>query len=117
MLTTGALRPVLDVSGLAPGRHVKELQLVLDNKYIVGETVISFTISSENSDGDEPDASAGSDNGEEDSSGQNEDNPGNEPDKDTDTDTDDSQEPDANQRADTDERAAEPDEETGSEEE
>ncbi len=116
-LTTGALRPVLDVSGLAPGRHVKELQLVLDNKYIVGETVISFTISSENSDGDEPDASLGSDNGEEDSSGQNEDNPGNEPDEDTDTDIDDSQEPDANQRADTDERAAEPDEETGSEEE
>lgn len=47
-LTVNALRPVLDVSGLAAGRHVKKLQLALDNsKYVVGETVVSFTIISE----------------------------------------------------------------------
>ena len=47
-LTVNALRPVLDVSGLAAGRHVKKLQLTLDNsKYVVGETVVSFTIISE----------------------------------------------------------------------
>lgn len=58
-LTTNALRPVLAVSGLAPGRHVRQLQLTLDEKYVVGENVISFTIYSENSEddseGDEPD--------------------------------------------------------------
>ena len=43
-LTTNALRPVLAVSGLAPGRHVRQLQLTLDEKYVVGENVISFTI-------------------------------------------------------------------------
>lgn len=58
-LTVSALRPVLDVGGLAAGRHVKSLQLTLDdNKYIVGETTVSFTILSEDNNGEgtnEPD--------------------------------------------------------------
>ncbi len=50
-LTVSALRPVLDVSGLAAGRHVKKLQLPLDDqKYVVGDTMISFTIFSEDND-------------------------------------------------------------------
>lgn len=48
-LTANGLRPVLSVSGLAPGKHVKQLQLALDNKYIAGENMVSFTIYSENS--------------------------------------------------------------------
>lgn len=47
-LTVSALRPVLDVSGLAAGRHVRPLKLTLDSsKYVVGETSVSFTIISE----------------------------------------------------------------------
>ncbi|MDE7311080.1 MAG: hypothetical protein K2N87_05580 [Eubacterium sp.] len=54
-LTVNALRPVLDVSGLAAGRHVRKLQLELDSsKYIVGETAVSFTIISDENNGDEP---------------------------------------------------------------
>ncbi len=117
-LTTGALRPVLDVSGLTPGRHVKELQLALDNKYIVGETVISFTISSENSEDTEnggQDSSQG--NGESGGSEDNEENP------DDETGADGEEEnPDANQRetdgqtVPTGGSAAEPDTGTESEE-
>ena len=56
-LTVNALRPILDVSGLAAGRHVKPLQLTLDEKkYIVGETSVSFTIRSEDNNTDNPDA-------------------------------------------------------------
>lgn len=55
-LTATALRPVLDVGGLAAGRHVKQLQLTLDDKkYVAGETSVSFTIISEESEnGDAP---------------------------------------------------------------
>jgi len=55
-LTVTALRPVLDVGGLAAGRHVKQLQLTLDDKkYVAGETSVSFTIISEESEnGDAP---------------------------------------------------------------
>ncbi len=69
-LTVSALRPVLDVSGLAAGRHVRRLELTLDNsKYVVGETAISFTIISEdNNNGNdsqdnrpEPDEDTGTD--------------------------------------------------------
>lgn len=53
-LNANALRPVLDVSGLAAGRHVKKLQLKLDSsKYIVGEASVSFTIRSEENAGNE----------------------------------------------------------------
>ncbi|MDE6889484.1 MAG: hypothetical protein K2P45_12730 [Eubacterium sp.] len=56
-LTVSALRPVLDVSGLAAGRHVKKLQLSLDDqKYVVGDTMISFTIFSEENEDDTGDA-------------------------------------------------------------
>lgn len=52
-LSTSAMRPVLDVSGLEPGRHVGQLQLTLDSEFIVGDTSVSFTIISEdNDDGD-----------------------------------------------------------------
>ncbi len=52
-LTVNALRPVLDVSGLAAGRHVRKLQLELDSsKYVVGETSVSFTILSDENNGD-----------------------------------------------------------------
>lgn len=59
-LTVTALRPVLDVSGLAAGRHVRQLQLTLDsNKYVVGETAVSFTIISEETEnGDGPEGNA-----------------------------------------------------------
>lgn len=57
-LTVSALRPVLDVGGLEAGRHVRQLQLTLDDKkYVAGETSVSFTIISEetgNENGDEP---------------------------------------------------------------
>lgn len=54
-LTVTALRPVLDVSGLVAGRHVRPLQLTLDNnKYVVGETSVSFTIFSDEN-GNDPD--------------------------------------------------------------
>lgn len=57
-LTVNALRPILDVSGLAAGRHVRPLQLTLDEeKYVVGETSVSFTIRSEESDTGNPDTS------------------------------------------------------------
>ncbi len=57
-LTVNVLRPILDVGGLAAGRHVRPLQLTLDEeKYVVGETSVSFTIRSEESDTGNPDAS------------------------------------------------------------
>lgn len=46
-LTVNELKPILDVSGLAAGSHVRQLQLTLDSKYIVGETTVSFTIISQ----------------------------------------------------------------------
>lgn len=46
-LSVNALKPILDVSGLAAGRHVRQLRLTLDSKYIVGETAVSFTIISQ----------------------------------------------------------------------
>lgn len=62
-LTVNALRPILDVSGLAAGRHVKPLQLTLDDKkYVVGETTVSFTISSEENDTTDPDTGAPDEN-------------------------------------------------------
>lgn len=62
-LTVNALRPILDVSGLAAGRHVKPLLLTLDDKkYVVGETTVSFTISSVESDTDNPDADSPDEN-------------------------------------------------------
>lgn len=67
-LTVSALRPVLDVGGLAAGRHVRQLKITLDeNRYIVGETAVSFTIlSEENGDhsdenGSDPDEDTGTD--------------------------------------------------------
>ncbi len=46
-LSVNEIRPVLDVSGLMPGKHVRQLRLTLDDtKYVVGDTEISFTISS-----------------------------------------------------------------------
>lgn len=52
-LTVSALRPVLEVSGLTAGRHVKPLKLTLDSsKYVVGETAVSFTITSEENNND-----------------------------------------------------------------
>lgn len=61
-LTVTALRPVLDVGGLAAGRHVKPLQLTLDDsKYVAGETSVSFTILSDeagNGSGDAPEGNA-----------------------------------------------------------
>jgi Uncharacterized protein conserved in bacteria len=63
-LTVNALRPVLDVSGLAAGRHVRKLQLELDSsKYIVGETQVSFTISSDENQDSEPDGTNEPDGG------------------------------------------------------
>ena len=41
---------VLDVSGMEPGRHVGQLQLTLDSEFIVGDTSVSFTISSDSND-------------------------------------------------------------------
>lgn len=49
-LSASALRPVLDVSGMEPGRHVGQLQLTLDSEFIVGDTSVSFTISSDSND-------------------------------------------------------------------
>ncbi len=67
-LTVSALRPVLDVGGLAAGRHVRQLKITLDeNKYVVGETAVSFTISSEENDShpddneSDPDEATGTD--------------------------------------------------------
>lgn len=52
-LKVSALRPVLEVSGLTAGRHVKPLKLTLDSsKYVVGETAVSFTITSEENNND-----------------------------------------------------------------
>lgn len=51
-LTVNEIRPILDVSGKVAGSHVGQLQLTLDNKYIAGDTMVSYTISSEN--GPEP---------------------------------------------------------------
>lgn len=65
-LNVNTLRPVLDVSGLTAGRHVRQLQLTLDtNKYVVGDTSVSFTILSQEPEGgtqgepDMPDVSDG----------------------------------------------------------
>lgn len=65
-LTVSALRPVLDVGGLEAGRHVRQLQLTLDDKkYVAGETSVSFTIISdeagngnEDGSGDAPEGNA-----------------------------------------------------------
>lgn len=51
-ITANALRPVLNVSGLVAGRHVGSLKLTLDDKYIVGDVTVSFTIFSGNNPGD-----------------------------------------------------------------
>lgn len=81
-LTVTALRPVLDVSGLAAGRHVRQLQLSLDSsKYVVGETMVSFTISSVEN--DDPEGDTGDDSPE-----NNPPDTGSEPEPDTDTGTD-----------------------------
>lgn len=96
-LTVNALRPILDVSGLAAGRHVKPLQLTVDDKkYVVGETSVSFTISSEENDTDDPDTNEPDDD-EPDEDGADTDSPDtNEPDgtgpQDTAADTEDGQE-------------------------
>lgn len=80
-LTVTALRPVLDVGGLAAGRHVRQLQLSLDSsKYVVGETMVSFTISSDENDNTQDDAG-------DDSQENNPPDAGSEPEPDTDTDT------------------------------
>lgn len=47
-LQTNEIRPVLDVGGLMPGQHVRQLRLSLDGAYIAGDTEVSFTIRSEN---------------------------------------------------------------------
>lgn len=63
-LTADTLRPVLDVSGLMAGRHVGKLDLAIDNKYVVGDATVSFTIFSGNSEGADPgDDGSGDDDG------------------------------------------------------
>lgn len=52
-LSANTLRPILDVGGLTAGRHVGQLKVTLDNRYIVGEAAISFTIYSDNSGADD----------------------------------------------------------------
>lgn len=112
-LTVNALRPILDVSGLAAGRHVRPLQLTLDEeKYVVGETSVSFTIRSEESGTGNPDTSDPDENDPEaggagtdspDTNGTDGDTP-----QDTAADTEDGQEGDADVR-DTMARPQEPD--------
>ena len=112
-LTVNVLRPILDVGGLAAGRHVRPLQLTLDEeKYVVGETSVSFTIRSEESDTGNPDASDPDEN-DPDAGGAGTDSPdtngtdGDTP-QDTAADTEDGQEGDADVR-DTMARPQEPD--------
>lgn len=47
-LKTNELRPILNVDGKMPGSHVGYLQLSLEDRYIAGDTTISYTISSDN---------------------------------------------------------------------
>lgn len=115
-LTVNVLRPILDVGGLAAGRHVRPLQLTLDEeKYVVGETSVSFTIRSEESDTGNPDASDPDEN-DPDAGGAGTDSPdtngtdGDTP-QDTAADTEDGQEGDADVR-DTMARPQEPDQQT-----
>lgn len=49
-LTANAIRPILDVSGMAAGSHVGQLTVTLDGNYIVGDTTISYTIYTDNVD-------------------------------------------------------------------
>lgn len=84
-LSANALRPVLDVSNVGPGRHVGQLQLTVDSEYIIGDTSVSFTIFSENTDGDDEEGEDNTDHPDQ-----------TEPDEDTNTDTDTDKEIDTN---------------------
>lgn len=43
-LEVDSLHPILDVSGMMSGRHVGQLKLILDQKYIAGEATVSYRI-------------------------------------------------------------------------
>ncbi len=70
-LSINEIRPILDVAGKVAGSHVGQLMLTLDAKYIVGDTTVSYTITSNNrpDPGQEPDDTTG-DEGENNGNGQ-----------------------------------------------
>lgn len=63
VLEADSLHPILDVSGMMSGRHVGQLKLILDQKYIAGEATVSYRILTERDDSgtnqDEGDSGAG----------------------------------------------------------
>ena len=43
-LTLSDIRPILDVSGMAPGSHVGQLSVTLDGNFIIGDASVSYII-------------------------------------------------------------------------
>lgn len=62
-LEADAIRPILDVQDMSAGSHVGQLKISLDNKYIVADTTISYTLYTNNDDDSDGDGPSDTDDG------------------------------------------------------